>query len=273
MAKVIVKAKAKKKWFPIVSPKMFSERVIGESHLYDSESAVGRFVQVNLMNLTNDMKNQNINVKFQIVKSQEGRLMTRITGYNIIPASVKRVVRRRQNRIDDSFTVKTADGITLRIKPMVLTRGKASNPVVKEIRKKIKEELIKMISTSNYDNVFSNIVFKKTQKAMRDKISKIHPVKSADIREIKKEDKIIIGESVAEEGPTTQEPAEEKAEAKPKKTKKAKKVEEEIAEEQQEEAEEMEESPEEQDAVEEQAEEVTEKKPAKKKSAKSKKEE
>ena len=194
MAKVISKSKVKKKWFPIVSPKIFNEKVIGETHLYESGSAIGRFVQVNLMNLTNDMKNQSINVKFQIVGSQEGRLTTKITAYNIIPASVKRIVRRKQNRIDDSFTVKTADGVLLRIKPMILTRGKTSIPVVKDIRKKVKEELTKMISTSNYDNVFSNIVYKKTQKAIRDKISKIHPVRASEIRVIQKEDKMIVGE-------------------------------------------------------------------------------
>ena len=95
MAKLSLKGKVKKKWFPIVAPKTFNEKIIGESHLYDSQSAVGRYIKVNLMSITNDMKNQNANVRFQVTGTNEGRLITEITDYQMNPAAVKRIVRRR----------------------------------------------------------------------------------------------------------------------------------------------------------------------------------
>ena len=63
MAKVkarATKTKAKKKhWLKIYSAKPFNEQVIGETHVADSNNAIGKPVIVNLMTLTGDIKKQN----------------------------------------------------------------------------------------------------------------------------------------------------------------------------------------------------------------------
>ena len=63
--KTTIKVK-KKKWFEIVAPKLFDERVIGETTALEPDKLIGKPVLINLMALTNDPRKQNVSIKFNI---------------------------------------------------------------------------------------------------------------------------------------------------------------------------------------------------------------
>src|SRR5262245_19272457 len=99
----------KKKWVQIVAPKLFREVVIGEVPLYEAEQLKGRRMTVNMMTLTNNPKNQSISVKIIVSEIKEGKGHTELTGFETMPGSLKRIVRRGRTKIEDSFVVQTAD--------------------------------------------------------------------------------------------------------------------------------------------------------------------
>ena len=113
----------KKKWYPILAPRTFNESVIGETPATDAESIVGKIVSANLMNLTGDMKKQNINMKFVVTEIKGDHAHTETSRYQMIPALIKQLVRRRRDRIDDSIICKTKDNKIINIKPIILTRS------------------------------------------------------------------------------------------------------------------------------------------------------
>jgi len=118
--------KAKKQWYQIVAPEMFRGKSLGEVILFKPESFLGKTFSVNLMNVVSDVRKQNINIFFEASGLKEGRINTKVVGYEMMPSSVKRLVRRGKNKIDLSFVCRTSDGTHVRIKPILITFSKAT---------------------------------------------------------------------------------------------------------------------------------------------------
>jgi ribosomal protein S3AE len=163
------------------------EAFIGESYLVEASAAVGRSVRVNLMQISGDIKNQSSDVKFEITGASENKLNTRITGYYFSPAAIKRFVRRHMTRIDDSLVIQTSDNLKVKIKPFLLTRSKVSRAVEHQLRVSLREELINGVRKTSYDNLFSMVLKYQLQKDIKEKLSKIYPVKNIEIRILEEE--------------------------------------------------------------------------------------
>jgi ribosomal protein S3AE len=175
----------KKEWYPIVAPKLFRNAVIGESHVYDPDKMVGKSIQQNLMNLTNDVKTQNVKINFEVFKVENGKAFTDVTGYNMVQSSIKRLVRRNINKINMSFMVRTKDNKDIRIKPLFITRTLTSGSVATRIRKEAQDFLEKHISETEYDNLASDVIAHKLQSALRSNLNKIHPLRVCEIESMR----------------------------------------------------------------------------------------
>ena len=203
-------SKQKKKWYNIISPKSMGEAPMGETIISELENAIGRNIVVNLMNITGNGKHQNVNITFEVVNIRENNLHTRIIKYNILPTSIKRLVRREKDRIDDSFKVKTKDGISVRIKPILLTRSNTNNSVRMMIRKQCRRFIFKKASETDFENFILDIMEYKFQRVMKDVLRKGYPLAIADIRSLEiakvkgtvEEKKIVIAEEPEEEKPS-----------------------------------------------------------------------
>ncbi|MEM3450677.1 MAG: hypothetical protein QW439_03910, partial [Candidatus Woesearchaeota archaeon] len=157
-------AKAKKKWFDIISPKEFGESVVGETPAYAPDEVVGRVVNINLMNLTGNIRKQNINVKLRITGIKENKhAVTELIEYELMPAFIKRMVRRGRNKIDDSFVVKTSDEKFVRIKPMIITAYSTTKTRTTRIIKLTRYFCAKSASEKDYSAFTSDIISGKLQ--------------------------------------------------------------------------------------------------------------
>lgn len=175
----------KKKWYQIVAPQMFRNQVIGESLVTEGSLLIGRSISANLMSLTNDMKKQNVNVQFYINEIHNNQAKTVIKSYDLIPASIKRLVRRNRNKVDDSFVIKSKEGVSMRIKPLMTTRSRCSNSVTTDIRQLTREFLTEYASKVDYTNFFNDVVFNKVQKNLKHALNKVYPMKIVDIKSVK----------------------------------------------------------------------------------------
>ena len=175
----------KKRWLKIYSGKPFNQQLIGETNVADSNLAIGKPITVNLMNLTGDIKKQNTNIKFTIDAVSEGKAFTKVSGYEVISAALKRLVRRRSSKIDMSFDAVTSDGVKIRLKPFILTRGRTNNSVLTAIRKAVKESISKTVSNTGYQNIIQDLINHRFQVGMKKQLSKLHPIKIFEIKFLK----------------------------------------------------------------------------------------
>ena len=230
-AKALAKG-IKKKWYNIVSPEMFRDFVIGETFVAEPSIIVGKTLSINLMTLTNDIKKQNINLKFLVNRVENETGIANVVGYELVPSSVRRLVRRGKQRIDPSFVCHTSDNIRVRVKPLLLAAININNSVLKSLRKASIDFITSGISKTSYPDLINSLMSYGLQKELRDHLKKIYPLKICEIREMKierekrSEDKVKKKElrkeikKEAKEEPKEEKPdTEEKKEAKSKEKK------------------------------------------------------
>ena len=183
MAKATAELKVrKKKWFQIVAPKLFREVVVGESPLYEADQLKGRRMSVNMMNLTNNPKNQSISVKLKISEVREGKAITDLTGFESMPSSLKRLVRRGRTKVEDSFVVKTSDAKLVRIKPLLVTNNLVSNSVKAALKRVARNAIARLSQKLTYEKLAEEVITFKLQKHVQGLCSKITPVRNSEVK-------------------------------------------------------------------------------------------
>jgi len=212
----------KKKWVTILAPKILNERPIGESYVAEPEQLIKRVISCNLMTLTNDVKTQNITMKFLVNEIKDNKAQTKPIAYVLNQTYLKRMMRRRRNRIDESFYLKTADNKNIRIKLFLLTNSPAKSSVVKIIRKKLKEMVANIAEKNKYDDIFDGVISHKIQRELRSAMNKIFPLKACAVKVLKEEKERI---KIASEKEEVQEKEKNKKQEKPEVKKEEKKEE------------------------------------------------
>ncbi|MBD3309887.1 hypothetical protein GF351_01570 [Candidatus Woesearchaeota archaeon] len=189
MAKAVSdkKGKEKKRWYPVLAPKIFNEQVIGETLLYDPQHALGRTTTANLMHLTGDVRKQNITLKFEVNAVEDNKILTIPKAYEMGYSSIKRFVRRRQDKLEDSLLLKTADGKEVRIKPLVITRSTTKGSVKHALRQTLRKEIISFVKKNTFEALFNEIIMYKMQMNLKSKLNEIYPIKICEIRALKEE--------------------------------------------------------------------------------------
>jgi small subunit ribosomal protein S3Ae len=177
------KVKKKKKiWVKILAPEIFGNKEIGETLVSEPEDALDRVVEVYLFNLTMNVKHQEGKMIFKIVEVRGDEALTKVIGYEMINAFVKRIVKKRTDRIDVSEVFMTKDKEVLRIKPLIITASNTSYSVRKAIRHLVSEFLRKKLESLTYEGFLKEFISGKFERELFDEVSKIYPVKYAKIR-------------------------------------------------------------------------------------------
>ncbi|MAH32818.1 hypothetical protein CL615_00325 [archaeon] len=231
MAKLKV---AKKQWYPILAPKIFRNSVLGETVVFEPEQMVGKGITYNLANLTKDIKRQNVNIDFEVNGVQDGKALTHVVGYKIIPSSLKRMARRNIEKIDMSFMCSTSDKKNMRIKPIIITRAATKGSIASKIRKNAQDFLLKYINEISYDNFLNDLIGHKIQSSLKDHLKKTYPLRICEIRSMEVVDLEKKKEAESQKPPkkvkkakakeVKEEKIEKKAESKEKKEEKASEV-------------------------------------------------
>ncbi|MCP3683160.1 MAG: hypothetical protein GY861_10755 [bacterium] len=176
--------KAKKKWCQIVAPKVFESALLGESLIVDPEVLVGRVIGTNLAAVSGNMRHQSITLKFMIIGIENGKAQTELIYYEMMPAAIKRLVRRGTIRLDDSIICETSDGKLLKIKPMLLTRSKTSSSKITALRNAMIDLLSKEVKKNTYETLAIAMISAKLQIGLKQALKKVYPLKSCEIKKV-----------------------------------------------------------------------------------------
>lgn len=185
MAKQTTQSSGKKKkavWVSIHAPSTLKNSFVGETILKEPSDCVGRKLTLNMSTVMSDMKKQNLEVTLQIKSVVDKKAATRITGLALTKSYVKRLVRRGKSKVEHSFVSKTADGKSIRLKPVLVTNNKVPSSVATRLRNEIKASIVSFIESTNSVDVFDAIVNMKVQKDLKSEFSKIYPIKYIDFR-------------------------------------------------------------------------------------------
>ena len=172
----------KKKWFNIFAPEMFNKAYVGETLVAEPNEMLNKTIVVNLMDLTKSIKLQNVNIKFKVNEIKENDAFTTVVEYEMNPSSIRRLVRRNIEKLDDSFIVSTSDGKYVRVKPLVITRSATKDSITSVMRKEIRNVIIKECSTRTYEAFVKDVVAGKIQAELSQRLNKIYPVRIVAIR-------------------------------------------------------------------------------------------
>lgn len=188
MAKVVVKSKVKKakKKFPvkIVAPEYLNSVSLGSSQVTDLTSLVGKTSKINLMYVSGNIKNQNIRLTFRIVDVASGLANTQVSVYEQIPYYLGRFVKKGSDLVEDSFESTSKDGLTVRVKPFIVTKQNASDLALSLLRKTTRDLIAKELSDMTYDEFISGVINGKIQNILRNELKKILPLKSFEFRKV-----------------------------------------------------------------------------------------
>jgi len=213
MAKEKTKIK-KKKWIPIVAPKIFKEAELGETTVSESDLVLGKTIKATLMDLIGDIKKQNTEISFKVKEIKENKALTEIVGYKIALSSIRRLVRRGKDKVDNSFICITADNKKVNIKPFLVTRFKVKKSVINAINKLAVSFLSKQIKTMKYEDLISALISNKLTGSLRSAMAKIYPLKVCLIRGADLKGTVKATEEVKEEEPKVEEKEVKKEEQK-----------------------------------------------------------
>ncbi|MBL7100840.1 MAG: hypothetical protein ISS23_02695 [Nanoarchaeota archaeon] len=176
--------KQKKIWFNIIAPKEFGNQTIGETTAFGPQQLIGRNIRVSLMNLLRDPKKQNMQLTFKIKEVRDKNAITELIKYELVSGFIKRLARKGRNKIGDSFVAETKDKIKVKIKPIMITRSKTQKSKLTMLKKTAKEFIIERVKTQNLTELTNDIISTKTQREIKGKLKKIHPLTVCEFKAI-----------------------------------------------------------------------------------------
>ena len=187
MAKpVSVKGKVlKKEWRAIKATPAFDSQILGETYVSDPAIMQGRMLTVNLANLTGDIRQQGISLKFEVDEVTDGVGVASIIGYESSSTQLRRLVRRGVERLDDSINCTTSEGRIIKVKPFAVTRAGASKTKVSLVRKQIRTILATEIAKMTTDELVKSIISNKLQASLKTSLKKLMPLRAVEIRKLK----------------------------------------------------------------------------------------
>lgn len=175
---------------------------MGEIYVASPEKALGRVLHYNLKELTGSVRDQNAYLIFDINEKTGNVLHTSLTGYGLTTGSIKRMVRKNTNRMDDFFVAKTKNGQKVIIKVLLITLHKTQRSVQAQLRKELHQVLQEEMEKGDFTAFIEKVINSSIRNLAQKRLHVIYPVREIAIKLIR-----IKGGSVAVEEKTLEKEA------------------------------------------------------------------
>ncbi len=170
-----------KQWYTIRAPGIFNEAEIGETLADEPDKLEGRIAEATLQDVTGDFSKQHVKCNFKIRGVRGNDAVTTFDGHDLTSDYVRRLIRRGHSKIDDTIDTTTADGFTVRLKPMVVTERRVQASQGTAIRK-IARDVIEKRAKQPYSGLVKELLQGDIAKEIYDECRLIMPLKRVEIR-------------------------------------------------------------------------------------------
>lgn len=174
-----------KKWYTIYASSAFGYAELGDVPANSDKQLIGRTMEVSLYQITKDISQTHIKLKFQIVKVEGERAYTQFKGYELARDYLRSLVRRGTSKVDGIFDIITKDGVHLRVAVMVVTTHRIKTSQEKAIRKIAKEVVEKKAEELTMDEFVQEAVLEKISADIFSHARRIYPIRKIEVHKIK----------------------------------------------------------------------------------------
>ncbi len=173
-----------KDWYTIVAPKIFDNKVLGETPVDDVKKLKWRKVSIPLVILVNDTNKYYLKIQFRVVEINGKTANTDFAGLECLRDYITRMVRHDTDRLDTVQELMTKDGKKVVVKTISVTNKKVTKSLEKELTLFIRNLVEKTVNENSLDDFLTKVL----DDSLRNKViktgSKIYPVRNFEIRKI-----------------------------------------------------------------------------------------
>jgi small subunit ribosomal protein S3Ae len=178
-------SKTQKTWITVKAPPYFNQVDLPKILASSSEAVLNRRITVSLSDLTGDIRQIQVFLKFRIVDVSGGVARTRFDQLELAREYVRGMVRRGTTKTEIITDVETRDGAKLRVFTIVISKGKVHRSKRTAVRKIGSQILTEKASKSTFDEFTQEIVLGKASAEIFSSARKILSVNALEIRKVK----------------------------------------------------------------------------------------
>lgn len=178
-------SKSQKVWVPVKAPPSFNQADLPKILAKSPEEVLNRRITVSLSDLTGDIRQVQVFLKFKIIDVSGGVAKTRFDQLELAREYVRGMVRRGTTKIEIITDVETKDGARLRVFTMVISKGKVHRSKRTAVRKVGSQILQEKASKSTFEEFTQEIVLGKASAEIFSAARKIVSVNALEIRKVK----------------------------------------------------------------------------------------
>ena len=221
----IKKGKKKdKQWYNMLAPQMFGKTKVAETLADDPNKMIGRKVETSFQTFTDDFSKAHIKLHFKVSSVKGLDAQTVFTGHSMTSDYMRRIIRRKQSKVEGIYDVKTKDDVRLRVKPIVLTGRRIKGSQKRLIRACMNQVILEEARKNKFDKFVKGMLDGNLGREMYSACKKIFPVKRIELCKSMVMSTPVVAIEEEQPGETIEEqPPETIEEEQPKKEKKSKK--------------------------------------------------
>ena len=174
-----------KEWLEIKAPDYVDDKVLGETFTSNTDSVVGRVVQISLMDLTGSFKDLNYQLSFKVNEVAGRVAKTEFFQQELSRDFRRSQIRNHRSQIEGIFNFKLADDARVRIKLFVVTPSRIHSSVKKEIRMALVAKLEELTSELTFPAFVNQLIKYEITNALVPVAEEIYPVKVCEISKVK----------------------------------------------------------------------------------------
>lgn len=174
-----------KKWYTLYAPSSFGFAMLGDAPANSDKHMLGRTIEVSLYDITKDISQLPIKLKFQVVKVEDNKAFTQFKGFELSRDYLRSLIRRGTSKIDVIRDVITKDGIHLRVFILVITAHRVKKSQKRAIRKKAWEVIEEKASQLTFEEFIQEAALGPIAAEVYNRAKVIYPLKKVEVSKIK----------------------------------------------------------------------------------------
>ncbi len=165
----------KKKWFNVLSSKIFDKRPLGETPVEKPKNLMGRIMKTTLDMVTGQRAKRDYMISFKVNDVQGQTASTVVSEFSVNKGTLGRTIRRRNSKVALVGKIAVVGGEAMTT-VVVVTERKATNAQKAGVRKIIKEELASL-NGKDFELLVQELLLGNFSNELFKKAAKVCPVK------------------------------------------------------------------------------------------------
>ena len=174
--------KKKKQEFEILAPPLFKEKEIGKTMAKDPKQLLGRTVNTNMKDLTGEFSKKYILFKFDVNAVRGGKAHTELKKMEISKSYLSRMVRKGKSKLDKITDHKTTDDKYVRVKTIIITKGKITTKQKKGLHHTTMKNMEKQLEGKSLESMANSILNQSVPNTLKKTLKKTFPISYVAVR-------------------------------------------------------------------------------------------